>query len=197
MTIETPFTRAIWAEGSRLSDGALIMGADTPSGLPWPKNDADLKQFREDTRDHVLIMGSKTFDLLPAGMKRPSSTVERPIIILTHRVGHYVHQTRGLGQAVQPINPQGTTEHGVLLNHLQHWDEYAGRPVAIIGGRRVIEAFEPYYDQLIVTHHLASRYDGTVLAPSDALMDNFKTESSSLLDSGTRRVVYTRRIPKD
>ncbi|WIC89479.1 dihydrofolate reductase [Microbacterium phage BAjuniper] len=191
-----PRVRAVWAEGNAL-DGSIIMGADTPSGLPWPKDDADLRQFREDTRGHVLVMGSRTFDKLPAGMKRPPSTAERPIIVLTSRLGEYVVKTRGLGMSVQPINPTGTVEHGQVLRNLQFWPEYEGRPVAVIGGPRVIEAFEPYLDELVVTHHVKGRWQGNVPAPRDAFLDAFRSDHSTLLDSGARRVVYTRRIPKD
>jgi len=196
MTTDLPRVRAVWAEGNA-RDGSIIMGADTPSGLPWPKDDSDLRQFREDTRGHVLVMGSKTFDLLPAGLKRPSSTQERPIIILTRRIGHYIQQTRGLGEAIQPINPGNLAEREAVLRNLSHWDEFAGKPVAVIGGPKVIEDFEPFYDELVITHHVRGRFEGNVRAPRDAFLDGFCSDHSTLLDSGARRVVYTRRIPKE
>ncbi|UGL61872.1 dihydrofolate reductase [Microbacterium phage Franklin22] len=196
MTIDPlPHVRAVWAEANALG-GDIIMGADTPSGLPWPKDDSDLRQFREDTRGHVLVMGSKTYDLLPAGLKRKSSTHERPIIILTSRIGHYINTTRGLGEAIQPINPGNLAEREAVLRNLEHWDEFRGKPVAVIGGPKVIEDFEPFYSELIVTHHFRGRFQGNVRAPRDSFLEAFKSDHSTLLDSGARRVVYTRRIPK-
>lgn len=196
MTTDYPRTIAVWAEGTS-PDGQIIMGADTPSGLPWPKDTADLRSFRESTRGHVLIMGSRTYDRLPAGLKLPSSTAERPIIILTSRIGEYIEATHGLGQAIQPFNPTGVNEAGALLHALKHWPEYAGKPVAVIGGPRVIELFEPYYDELIVTSHHHKRYPGTTRAPSEALLDHFRPYQSDLLDSGARVARFERRIPKE
>ena len=128
-----PHTIAVWAEIFTPAMDA-IMGADTPSGLPWPTNTddarADIKHFREVTRDHVLIMGSTTFNDLPAVLKTRESTRERPIIVLTSRIHELIDQTRGT-LAIQPFNPVGPVDAGALLHTLGTWPEYANRPVAV------------------------------------------------------------------
>lgn len=205
-----PHTIAVWAEIFTPDNVDAIMGADTLSGLPWPTNTdaarADIKHFREATRDHVLIMGSTTFGDLPAILRSRESTRERPIIVLTSRIHDLINQTRGT-LAIQPFNPVGPTDAGALLHTLGNWPEYANRPVAVIGGPRVIELFEPYYDELFVTDRGylepgATKAIRTVAAPTDAFMSNFTvTETTELVPrTGNQRATvyrYTRRIPKE
>nr|AIA15811.1 Dihydrofolate reductase [uncultured bacterium] len=182
---ETPFVKAVWAESYDFTTDRIVMGdTSSESGMPWPKNDADLAAFREETRDHVLVMGSTTYDHLPPHMKLPSSTKERPIIILTSRITEYIHKTTGL-LAVQPLNPTGTIEHGVMLQWLQKWPEFAGKKIAVIGGARVIDAFKPYYDEMVVTWHPGRHYPSAdVGAPRTSIFDGFiATDDTKELDT--------------
>lgn len=197
MTIDIPRTIAVWAEGTRAGDGEAIMGdTSSPTGLPWPIIREDMRHFREETRNHVLIMGSTTFEKLPAALKRPSSLAERPIIILTHRVGHYAGQL-GYTDAIRPVNPSNTTEAQVLLHNLQHLDEFTARDVAVIGGAKVIELFEPFYSELVVTSVRTDRFRGDALAPSDAFFDQFRAESRIDLAHRVTAARLVRKTPKE
>jgi dihydrofolate reductase len=180
-----PRVIAVWAEAQNPA-GETIMGTTlhTPSGLPWPTNREDLRHFRDTTRNHVLIMGSNTFDRLPAELKLPSSLAERPIIVLTNHQAKYAERiayTEGI--RVLPI--RNTLEAKTLLENLEHLPAYEGKPVAVIGGASVIELFEPFYSEVVVTT-IHGRFDGDVRAPSDEFLENWPIPvSSRLLDSAT------------
>ncbi|QED11479.1 dihydrofolate reductase [Microbacterium phage Vitas] len=198
MTIDHPHTIAVWAEGTSALDLEPIMGdKSSPSGMPWPADRADLRHFRETTRGHVLIMGYTTFTHLPAELKLPGSLAERPIIVLTRSHLAKVTEETVYTDAIRATYPGNTTEAGVVIHNLQHLPEYEGKPIAVIGGPQVIELFEPFYDELVVTHFVGRRYKGDVRAPSDSFMDNFNPTARKLLDSGARVTNFERRIPKE
>lgn len=197
MTTDIPRTIAVWAEGTNAA-GDLIMGADTPSGLPWPHDAADLKHFREATRGHTLIMGRTTFEKLPAILKSRTSLAERPIIVLTRTAPSMNWAYPGL--PIQPYSVDDSMEAGRLLYHIKHselWTEF-NNPVAVIGGAKVIELFEPFYSELVVTTMLDKRHEGNVPAPSDAFFDNFTQSALGyLLDSGARVNRLTHRTKEN
>lgn len=198
MTIDIPRTIAVWAEASRAGDGEAIMGDTTSqSGLPWPRIPADLRHFREVTRDHVLIMGRTTYEKLPAELKRPASLAERPIIVLTRgRLSTIAEETVYTG-AIRPVNPGNTTEAQVLLYNLQYLPEYEGKDVAVIAGAKVIELFEPFYSELHVTAVRNDRYHGDALAPSDAFFDQFVTDTRVDLADRVTAARLVRKTPKE
>lgn len=172
----TTNTIAIWAE-TVSPTGELIMGANTPSGLPWPRNRRDLAHFAELTAGRALIMGRKTFDLLPSSMKSRENTRQRPLIVLTN--DEHAWQLNGStpGLSIQALSwVTGSHAAKDLLEALRDapniWDEFAGRGVAVIGGPRVIELFAPYCDKLEVTL-INGPHKGNVPSPSNAIFDHF------------------------
>ena len=198
MTTDIPHTIAVWAEGTSAQDLETIMGdTSSPSGLPWPTDRADLRHFREVTRDHVLIMGRTTFEHLPAALKLPTSLVERPIIVLTRKGVGEINRGTTYTSAIRTTYIGNATEARVALGMLENLPEYEGKPVAVIGGPQVIELFEPFYSELIVTHVVDRRYEGDVRAPSNSFMDNFIPIARKRLDSGGSVINFERRIPKE
>ncbi|XAO35725.1 dihydrofolate reductase [Microbacterium phage SarBear] len=160
---------AIWAEATRPSDRQPVMGrSDSANGLPWAHSPEDLAHFRELTRDRTLIMGRRTFDLLPAVLKSRRSLEERPMIVLTREKNRIIDDYPGL--PIQPIAWATNEEYArILLNEAGSWHH---KDVAVIGGRRVIELFAPVVDRLEVTFFKA-HHDGDILAPSLAVFDSF------------------------
>ncbi|QZE10275.1 dihydrofolate reductase [Microbacterium phage Doobus] len=163
---------AIWAEATRPSDRQPVMGkSDSPNGLPWSHSAEDLAHFRELTRDRVLIMGRRTFELLPAILKSRRSLEERPMIVLTREKNRIIDDHPGLD--IQPIAWATDQAHAqILLDEARDWFGHRSREVAVIGGRRVIELFAPIVDRLEVTFFKA-HHDGDILAPSLAVFDSF------------------------
>ncbi|QOP64293.1 dihydrofolate reductase [Microbacterium phage Quenya] len=188
---------AVWAEALEPGGASSVMGADTPSGLPWPHSPRDLRRFAEVTAGRTLIMGRRTFDYLPVAMKRREALRERPMIVLTS-------DPRSLHMASPGLLIQGLdwvrteADAAWLLRELAKpstiWDSYAERPVAVIGGRAVIEQFAPHLDRLEVTR-VHGRYVGDTPAPSDAVFDNF-VPAGSVQTDGLTFHTYTRRNTK-
>ncbi|QOP64883.1 dihydrofolate reductase [Microbacterium phage Avocadoman] len=173
----TTDTVAVWAEATRAYDRQPVMGkSDSPNGLPWGHSAEDLAHFREVTRDRVMVMGRRTFELLPAVLKSRRSLEERPIIVLTREKNRIIDDHPGLD--IQPIAWATDQAHAdVLLNEARNWFGPHSREVAIIGGRRVIELFAPIVDRLEVTF-FHDHYDGDILAPSLSTFDTFHGANS-------------------
>ncbi|WNO28769.1 dihydrofolate reductase [Microbacterium phage FlameThrower] len=188
---------AVWAEALEPGGTSSVMGADTPSGLPWPRNSRDLQHFAELTAGRTLIMGRKTFDYLPAVMKSRESLRDRPMIVLTGNTRPLHMASPGL--LIQGLDWVRTEEDANwLLRELAKpstiWDHYAERPIAVIGGKQVIELFAPSLDRLEVTR-VHGRFVGDTPAPSDRVFDNF-TPAGSVQTDGLTFHTYTRRNHK-
>lgn len=56
-------------------------GIGKDNGLPWPRNEYDMKWFRENTKGHIVLMGRKTWESLDN--KKLSGRIN---CVLTHRV---------------------------------------------------------------------------------------------------------------
>lgn len=195
----TTDTVAVWAEGARAGDHEAIMGAATPSGLPWPHQPGDMRHFREVTRGRVLIMGLNTFDKLPAILKSRRSLLERPMVVLTSRHEELHDRTRGLPvQGIPWVRDEESARW--LVEAAPGWfynravTEEPHKDLAVIGGPRVIELFAPLCDRLEVTH-VHGRWLGQVLAPADAAFDSF-TRSAARKEDGLTFVTYTKRSTK-
>jgi len=177
---------AIWAESHQA--GAPIMGLSTAeSGLPWETDREDLAHFRAQTRNHVLVMGRGTFEKLPAALKTPKATFERPLIILTH--------STPLPKSIEP--PLGGYWYAGTFETPQDLERFAAsfhreKPLAIIGGPTVIEWAEPIVDTVSVTY-IAGPHAGDVRAPENAFLEQFpnvrhlsRTSKNAMIEMRTR-----------
>lgn len=156
-------TKAIWAEG--LSSNGWIMGP----GLPWGRIAGDLAHFRAATKDHVLVMGRRTFEDLPASMKTPEATAARPLVILTTGDPFAVGDTLDregywwVGHCTTPDE---------VLRIARICFPAKERRVAVIGGPKVIEFMEPVLDTLLVST-IRGHHHGDVPAPEESFLKEF------------------------
>jgi dihydrofolate reductase len=104
--------------------------------MPWPHNSADLKNFKELTMGHVVVMGRKTWD--DKNMPKP----------LPGRVT-YVATNRQLSHAT-PIN--GDVKDEILKLEKKHPDKI----IWVIGGPHLLEQCDGIFDRLYLTHHKGS-----------------------------------------
>ncbi|QJD49873.1 dihydrofolate reductase [Microbacterium phage AvGardian] len=167
----TTDTVAVWAEAVNHQGQPIIGSTTAPSGLPWTHSTRDLEHFREVTRDRVMLMGRKTFDLLPAVLKSRRSLEDRPMIVLTRSADRsLIDDYPGL-----PIQPIAWARDEALANSLltdaRLWFH---KEVAVIGGCQVLELFAPLCDRLEVTF-FEGRHSGDVPAPSAAVFDGFRS----------------------
>lgn len=181
---------AVWAEARNGLGDYVIGDSAKPSGLPWPKDDADLRHFAEVTAGRILIMGRSTFNFLPSNMKTREATRERPIVVLTS-LPHWVHQETS-GRSVQGIPWVHSEDQAAdLLAEAPHWFENPNG-CAVIGGTQVIELFAPVLDQLILSRVKGVYPMADTLAPSVSAFTGFMSTSSELLSSGTTAVTFTK-----
>ncbi|KPJ22930.1 dihydrofolate reductase [Streptococcus phocae subsp. phocae] len=126
---------AIWAE-----DESGVIGVD--GRLPWhlPK---ELQHFKQTTLNQAILMGRVTFD----GMKR-RLLPNRQTLVLT-RDKHY-HVDGALTMA--------------SVEQVLEWYHTQEKTLYIIGGNKVLEAFDGYFNKIIktVVHH---RFDGDTYRP--------------------------------
>lgn len=99
--------------------------------LPWKLSD-DLKQFKKETLNSPLIMGSNTFNSLPG--------------ILPNRE-HIVLSSQLEGDKNKSVFTS-------IKNALEYLDETEYKHVFVIGGAHVVKQFAQMnlFDELIITH---------------------------------------------
>lgn len=111
-------------------------GIGRNNGLPWPRNDYDMKWFRENTLDGVVVMGRKTWESI--GSKPLPKRIN---IVVTSR---------------DLINDGDTkpdaTWSGPMYECIQYLKStYVDRKIWIIGGADVYKQTVPYCDHVYLT----------------------------------------------
>ena len=121
-------------------DGRLGIGANNE--MPWPRNRADMRWFREHTEGGVVVMGRRTWESI--GSKN-----------LPNRINAVVTS----GEMSNPV-PRGddTVErpHWILAGDMKDvlWDlerMYFGKNIWVIGGGEVYRQALQYVDNLYLT----------------------------------------------
>lgn len=108
-------------------------GLGLNGGLPWPHLSEDMQRFQELTTDHVVVMGRKTWESLPA-QARP----------LPNRINVVVTNT--------PI-PGVRTIRGDLIEQVRELERlFPKRIIWLIGGKEILEICRPLCNNLYITH---------------------------------------------
>lgn len=127
-------------------------------GLPWPHLREDMQRFQELTTDHVVVMGHKTWNSLPA-QSRP----------LPNRIN--VVATNGHIPGVRTIRGN-LIERVVELEHL-----YPKRTIWLIGGKEILEICRPLCNNLYITH-VKGNYRSDVRIDLRDYLVGFRTTSA-------------------
>ncbi|HEL0422858.1 TPA: dihydrofolate reductase [Streptococcus equi subsp. zooepidemicus] len=140
---------AIWAE-----DEAGLIGAC--GRLPWylPK---ELQHFKETTLNQAILMGRVTFE----GMKG-RLLPNRQTLVMTRDSYYHVEGALTITSVQEALD----------------WYHAQDKTLYVIGGSKVLEAFDGYFDVIIktVVHH---RFEGDTYSPRLELSD-FVEETSVL-----------------
>lgn len=139
---------AIWAQ-----DEEGVIGKE--NRLPWHLP-AELQHFKETTLNHAILMGRVTFD----GMGR-RLLPKRETLILTRNLEEKIDGVATF-QDVQSV---------------LDWYQAQEKNLYIIGGKQIFQAFEPYLDEVIVTH-IHARVEGDTYFPEELDLSLFETVSS-------------------
>lgn len=113
-------------------------GIGTDNKLPWYIPN-DLKHFRLLTEHHVVIMGKKTYESLPAKCKPLSNRIN---IVLTNT------PISDINTSVYMVNLE---ELFSLLKTFQSLDSFKNKRLFVIGGERIYNIFFPYVNRIHAT----------------------------------------------
>jgi dihydrofolate reductase len=140
-----------------LLSAIVAVGANGEIGqdgsLPWPRLEADMKRFRKVTVGKPIIMGRRTWDMLPV---RPLPA--RPNIVLTTRWPGPSGPYPSLGCDVAKSADEALEAAGLYASRGD------GPEAVVIGGARAYRLFWPQIRRLYVTRiHAAFPDADTVL----------------------------------
>ena len=120
----------------------LDFGIGNEGNLPWPKNERDMKWFRDHTMGHVVLMGRTTWESIGSKPLR-----NRVNVVVTSKVLEGPDYT-----------DSGDMEQ--IINRVK--DKYPHRFIWVIGGSDIYEQAIPYCDKLYLTtinrHYECDRY---------------------------------------
>lgn len=106
-------------------------GIGRDNDLPWPRNDYDMKWFRENTLDGVVVMGSKTWASLDS-----KPLPKRVNIVVTS----------------QNLSGADETWSGPMYDCIRHLKaKYSDQKIWIIGGADLYLQSVPYCDHVYLT----------------------------------------------
>ena len=138
--------------------------------LPWPTNKDDLRWFKENTDNDIVVMGRKTWESLP-------------IKPLPNRLNFVITSTN-----MEQYNPRP---------HCTYSGENAGRIIKeiidtrykpydtwIIGGAQLVESCLDVIDELWL-NNVGSDYDCDTFLPRDKILDKFIAGNVEIKSFGT------------
>lgn len=129
-------------------------------GLPW-NNPEDMKFFREKTKNHIIIMGRKTFESLPKILpNRFHIVVSRSVTKSDHPDVLYVSNL--------------DFAYAEAQKRTEKW----GNEVFVIGGGEIYRQSLPQIDRIYLTR-IESSYDGDAFYPEINLDDFAMIEKRS------------------
>ena len=139
-------------------------GIGKDGDLPWPRNPADLKWFKEKTTGGVVAMGKATWDSLP---NKPLPN--RNNVVVTSSID----DKRG---PYHFLTFEQAEMHLVSMSKLQN--------VWVIGGAKLIEGLLPIIEEIHLSR-ISGTYDCDTFLPSTLILENY-----TLSESGTQGDVY-------
>lgn len=104
--------------------------------LPWPRNSADLREFRELTTGHIVLMGSKTWE----DKMFPKPLPNRKNYILTRNPEYSDSRGYVISQ-----------NHNETIELLIEEASQENKTIWVIGGAEIIEMMYSYIEELHLT----------------------------------------------
>jgi dihydrofolate reductase len=130
-------------------------GIGKDGDLPWPKNAADLKWFKENTLGGVVVMGKSTWDSLPDNSK---PLPKRNNVVVTSK------EKRELG-------PYHFMTFETALNSVPQMNGLQN--VWIIGGAQLVEGFIDLIDEFYLSR-IEGTYDCDTFLPKNLIEEKFR-----------------------
>lgn len=129
-------------------------GIGKDNDLPWPRNAADMKWFRECTIGHVVVMGRKTWESI--GSKPLSKRIN--VVVSTQDLSGPDHIIRGdVTNGIRALT-----------------DQYPGLKIWIVGGAKLYKQMLPLCDNIYLTHIPGDYKCDTFVPMNEYLTDHVK-----------------------
>jgi len=137
--------------------------------LPWPRNSADLKWFKDCTNGHSVVMGRKTWESLPY----------KP---LSNRLNFVISSTMNSNEWKNAPHGVYSGDPSKIIKEIiePRYSEYI---TWIIGGATLVESCIGIIDELWISN-ITSSYDCDVFLPKEKVESNFYIHNNELTDSG-------------
>lgn len=127
--------------------------------LPWPRNSADLKWFKQTTTGKAVVMGRKTWDSLPV---KPLPN-RLNFVISSDNMGHYNPRPHG---SYKGLDVSKVVKDVIEVRYGDTDD------VWLIGGATLIESCIDIIDEFWLSH-VPGNFDCDVFLPRELIMDQF------------------------
>lgn len=151
------------------NDCAIGRGGELLCRLP-----EDMKYFRETTKNSVVIMGRKTYEMFP---KRPLPN--RKNLVLSRS-----------GKAIEGAEVFKSIES--VLARVKDCE----KPVFVIGGEEIYKQLSPYCDEALITRVYES-FGGDAFFEDIERSDEWElAESSVVVETGCHRIRFFRYLKK-
>lgn len=155
--------KAVFAYGKTSDPNVYAFGLN--GGLPWKHVREDMEQFRKDTTDCVLIMGSGTYKSLPCKLSNRIHVVlsdtGADLVAKNGDKPDYIFKSKSLQHAIQDVKNMYEND------------------IAIIGGIGLIKDAirDNLVDVVYSTYIALDEYDHDISVTSDELADLYATKN--------------------
>lgn len=138
--------------------------------LPWPHNSNDLKNFKQLTDGHVVVMGRRSWD----DPKLPKPLPNRTVYVATNRsVQHAIPISGNIAEEVK---------------RLEH--QYPNKIIWVVGGAEILEQCRDLYDKIYLTHFKGNFRIDTKVNLKSILSAYHMKSASACADDNCTFVVY-------
>lgn len=120
-------------------DEQLGIGANNT--MPWPKNKADMKWFRDNTYNGVVVMGRRTWESI--GKKNLPNRIN--VVITTNDISNPIPHNSEEEQPHWMVH--GNIE--IILRDLERM--YPNKTIWVIGGANIFQQAMPFVEKLFIT----------------------------------------------
>lgn len=132
-------------------------GIGKDGDLPWPHNPADLRWFKENTSNDVVVMGRKTWESLP---RKPLPN-RKNIVVSNSNIK--------LPEGVEKVNTDIVNSRLATINHKEN--------VWIIGGAQLVISCLHIIDEIWLSR-ISGTYNCDTFLPRDLIETSFSLYSS-------------------
>lgn len=157
-------------------------GIGNKNGLPWPHIKEDMKHFKETTNYATIVMGRNTWDSL--GNK---PLPNRKNVVISNFNSDEEFKNKKLDTANLVLN-------GDVADMVDVLKSTSDTDIFIIGGVNIIEQFEPYMDEMIISS-IGGIYECDVSLDLN-IFKNYSKQSTELIrfDAPAVAVIRYKRI---